>query len=136
MMGCEELDILKRKVNHAREVTVYSVAEYPTEIEVRDSLKLYVLGYEVLDTLTVTKEKEKELKEAFSTVENYDTLNQKRCPFLGKYAVLFDDDISTIISTEDCAKIKAFISKRDSLYTYDLISENTIHQIVGSLEEE
>lgn len=133
-MGCKDLLKLGKSIKSARTVTVYTIAKNPTIPEAQDSLKNYVMDYEITDSLAINKEKIKELKAAFSNTENYDTINTKRCPFIGKYAILFDDKVTAIISTPDCAKIKATLKESDTLYAYDLTNENTISKILSELE--
>ncbi|WP_281763511.1 hypothetical protein [Neptunitalea lumnitzerae] len=134
LMGCEELNTIKRKINRAHNVSVYAVAISPTAPEAQDSLKQYILDFEITDTLPVNDTDLAALKKAFVNEDNYDSLHIKRCPFIGSYAVTFDDKVTAILSKSSCAKIKAKITKKDTLYAFDLSSDNDIYKVLDSLQ--
>ena len=134
-MGCDNYKQTKRNIKNASTVTLYSIYPTPTEPAAQLEEKLYLLDYEVIDTLTVNDKQVDALKEALLNKENFTEENNKRCPFMGKYGITFDHRVQVVLSTSPCGKLQMKRMKSDTLYAYDLVNENDNEKVLQHIKK-
>ncbi len=122
-------------VKRAASIAVFSIDTNPVEEEVQDSTKKYVAGYPVMNAVTLTHTKTANLKKAVLQQENYLSDATKRCPFEGRYAVVFTKGkkkVTIITSSSACRKVKVYLPGTSlAAQSYDLPDSNSIEKALA-----
>ena len=123
----------RNEIQQANYFQVFSVARTPTMPEMQDPYKLYVMDYEVINTILVPENLKEGLKKALLDKSNYSFEENKRCPFVASYAVKIDADLMAIIGGKPCSKIMISPPDEEGHDLYDLAQESNIESILVNI---
>lgn len=135
LMGCNNLQPQHQKIKKAHNIILYSVQSTPTEPGLQLENKLYVADFEVIETIAVTPEEIAQLKKAFTDLNNYTFDTARRCPFMAKYAVDFDNTLTAVVGMHPCSKIILSSKNKTENKTIDMVNDNNIEKILKIIDD-
>ncbi|MFM2268609.1 MAG: hypothetical protein RL757_2050 [Bacteroidota bacterium] len=140
VQGCKERDLVKRyqnAVKNASRVAFYEIDEFPTEKTEQQKAKEYINDYEIKRTISLDETVADSVKKELSNWSNYDTTNVKSCPFVAKYALLFQQKTTTalvVLGVAPCGR--AVWSGSDATWetkTVELAATNQIENLLHKI---
>ncbi len=137
--ACKEKNLMKRYqhiVTNAQTIAFYEIDEFPTEKAEQQKAKQYINDYEIKRTIALDEIAADSVKKQLSNWENYDTTNVKSCPFIAKYALLFQQKTTTalvVLGVAPCGR--AVWSGSDATWETKTVELATTNQIENLLHK-
>lgn len=133
LAGCQHLWSGKHQ-KKASMLELYTVEGTPTRPDQQVQGQLYVFDFATVHPVILTSEESAALYAALINTDNFSSTNQKRCPFIGQYAVRVGDELSAVISRSPCSKIQIKEGSKGDAQHLQLVKENSLEIIFSGLD--
>lgn len=120
---------------HADMLQLYTVERMPTHPDKQALDQLYVLDFAILDPVELRPEEATALYAALEDTNNFSSENQKRCPFIGEYAIEVEGEFVAILSSSPCSKVQMMSDGEKDVRHLELVEENAVDVVVAGLRK-
>lgn len=132
LTGCQNLWSGKNRSN-ADMLQLYTVDRTPTHPDQQTPDHTYVLDFAILDPVSLSPEEAAALYTAMENDANFSAENQKRCPFVGQYAVEVAGEFVAVISSTPCSKVQRRSEGETTTRHLELTKNNGLELIFAGI---
>jgi len=114
---------------------LFTVEQTPTPPDKQLIDKTYVLDFAIVDPVELRPEEASALYAALDDTDNYTLENQKRCPFIGEYAIEVAGAFVAVLSSRPCSKVQMMRVDEKEIRHLELIEHNAVEVVVAGLRK-
>jgi hypothetical protein len=121
---------------YGSEITVFLIAEFPTDPAQQVSGSRYILDYLIFRESVALKKERKQITKFLLDPSNYAYARKKSCPFMGLYALRARNQRSLmeiVVGNKYCPKIMFASGGKNASNYVDLTEQNTIYPALEQL---